>query len=78
MEVLRKTITPLTASDLVLHLPETFLNTVVEIIAFPISAPAEPTAKEARHQRTYDEAVQFYKKHAVPFLTTWKREDLYE
>lgn len=78
MEILRKTITPLTAADLLIHLPETFLNSEVEIIAFPVSAYLETPVKEVRHKRTYDEAVQFYKKNAVPFLTTWKRDELYE
>ena len=76
MEILRKTITPLTAADLVIKLPETFLNSEVEIIAFPLPM----VDRESQPKRTYEEAVRFYKHHAVSFvnLPAWKREDLYE
>ena len=75
MKIHRAIINPQTPADLVVHLPERFLNTEIEIIAF--SVEQEP-AKESK--RTYEQAVKFYRDNAIDFskIKKWKREDLYE
>jgi hypothetical protein len=75
MKVHRAIIHPQTTDELVVHLPERFLNTEIEIIAFSVEG-------EPAHQgkRTYEQAVKFYRDNAVDFskVEKWKREDLYE
>jgi hypothetical protein len=75
MTVHRTIIHPQTADELVVRLPEQFLNTDIEIIAF--SVEAEPAY---RGEHTYEQAVKFYRDNAVDFskIEKWKREDLYE
>jgi hypothetical protein len=75
MKVHRAIIHPQTAADLVVHLPERFLQTETEIIAFSVE---EETVQ--KRKRTYEEAVKFYHDNAVDFskIEKWKREDLYE
>ena len=75
MKVHRAIIHPQTAADLVIHLPERFLETETEIIAFSVDEPPKSQTK-----RTYEEVVKFYRDNAVDFsnIEKWKREDLYE
>lgn len=75
MKVHRAIIHPQTAADLVIHLPERFLQTETEIIAFSVD---ETPSKETK--RTYEEVVKFYRDNSVDFskIEKWKREDLYE
>ena len=75
MKIHRAIITPQNPAELVVHLPERFLNTETEIIAF--SVEDEPSQKG---KRRYEEAVKFWDANAVDFskLEKWKREDLYE
>ncbi len=75
MKVHRAIIHPQTAADLVVHLPEQFLQTETEIIAFSIDDEPLDEGK-----RTYEEAVKFWDANGVDFskIEKWKREDLYE
>jgi hypothetical protein len=75
MKVHRTIIHPQTSADLVVHLPERFLQTKTEIIAFSVD---EPPMSEAT--RTYEQVVKFYRDNSVDFskIEKWKREDLYE
>lgn len=75
MKIHRTTIHPKTKDDLVIHLPARFLDTEIEVIAFPVDK--QPDQKG---QRTFDEAVKFWDAHPVDFskVEKWKREDLYE
>ena len=75
MKIHRAIINPQTPADLVVHLPERFLNTEIEIIAF--SVEDEPLQKE---KKTFEEAVKFWDANGMDFskLEKWKREDLYE
>lgn len=75
MKVHRAIIHPQTPADLVVHLPERFLQTETEIIAFSVD---EPSA--GKPSRTYEQVVKFYRDNAVDFsnIEKWKREDLYE
>ena len=75
MKMHRTLINPQTPADLIVHLPERFLNTEIEVIAF--SVEDEPSQKR---KRTYEEAVKFWDANGVDFnkLEKWKREDLYE
>lgn len=77
MKVHRTIINPQTQADLVIHLPERFLQTATEIIAFPLDEGAETNQE---NKRTYEEAVKFWDANAIDFsnLKKWKREDLYE
>jgi hypothetical protein len=74
MKVHRAIIHPQTAADLVIHLPERFLQTETEIIAFSVDEPSIAT------NRTYEQVVKFYRDNSVDFtkIEKWKREDLYE
>lgn len=62
MTVHRAIIHPQTTDELVVHLPEQFLHTEVEIIAF--SEEEEPAAIR-QSKRTYEEAVKLWDAHAV-------------
>ncbi len=75
MKIHRTIINPQTPADLIIHLPEQFLHTETEIIAF--SSEEEPVAER---KRTYEEAVKFYRDNSIDFskIKKWKREDLYE
>jgi hypothetical protein len=75
MKVHRAIIHPQTAADLVVHLPERFLQTETEIIAIAVDEP-----NTEKDDRTYDQAVKFYRDNAIDFskIEKWKREDLYE
>lgn len=75
MKVHRAIIRPQTVADLVVHLPERFLQTETEIIAFSVEEEASQ-----RQKRTYEEAVKFWDANGVDFskLEKWRREDLYE
>ena len=75
MKIHRAIIHPQTADDLVVHLPERFLNAEIEIIAF--SVEDEPLSDG---KRTYEQTVKFYRDNSIDFskIEKWKREDLYE
>jgi hypothetical protein len=75
MKVHRAIIHPQTPADLVVRLPERFLQTETEIIAFSVD---EPVLGESK--RTYEQVVKFYRDNAIDFskIKKWKREDLYE
>ncbi len=75
MKIHRAIINPQTPADLVVHLPERFLHTEIEVIAFSVEDEPERVGK-----RTYEEAVKFYRENSVDFskIEKWKREDLYE
>lgn len=60
MQIHRAVIKPQTPAELVVRLPERFLHTETEIIAF--SVEDEPFDKR---KRTYEEAVKFWDAHAV-------------
>jgi hypothetical protein len=77
MKVHRTIINPQTPDDLVIHLPERFLQTATEIIAFAVE---EGTEANLEAKKTYEEAVRFWDANAIDFsnLKKWKREDLYE
>ncbi len=60
MKIHRALLNPQTPADLVVHLPERFLHTEIEIIAFCVED--EPAHKR---KRTYEEAVKFWDAHAV-------------
>ena len=62
MTVHRAIIHPQTTDDLVVHLPERFLHTETEIIAF--SVEEEPITTRPG-KRTYEEAVKLWDAHAV-------------
>ena len=68
MTVHRTIIHPQTADELVVRLPEQFLNTDIEIIAF--SVEAEPQAVK-QNNRTFEEAVKLWDTHAVD-MTNFK------
>lgn len=74
MKIHRAIINPQTPADLLVKLPDEFLHSEIEIIAFPV----EKEALKTKH--TYESAVKFYKSHAVDFtkLEKWTREDLYK
>ncbi|MBY0433104.1 MAG: hypothetical protein K2U26_03245 [Cyclobacteriaceae bacterium] len=75
MKIHRTIINPQTEADLVVHLPERFLQKETEVIAFSIDDYQAPEGK-----RTYEEMVRFYRDNAIDFtkIEKWKREDLYE
>ena len=74
MKIHRAIINPKTPADLLVKLPDAFLHSEIEIIAFPVEKEASTT------KHSYESAVKFYKRHAVDFtkLEKWTREDLYE
>ena len=75
MRIHRAIINPQTTAELVVHLPERFLHTEIEIIAFSVEDEPERVGK-----RTYEEAVKFYRDNSIDFsnIKKWKREDLYD
>jgi hypothetical protein len=60
MKIHRTLINPQTPADLIVRLPERFLNTEIEVIAFSVEDEPAPKRK-----RTYEEAVKFWDAHAV-------------
>lgn len=72
----RQIITPKN-TQLLLDLPAEFVGKEVEVIAFTMK---ETTENPSVKRRTWEEAVEFFKKYAVDFskIKKWKREDLYE
>ena len=64
-------------TQLLLQLPQEFVGKQVEVIAFTMN---ETTENSPVKKRTWEEAKEFFKKHAVDFskIEKWKREDLYE
>jgi hypothetical protein len=74
MKIHRAIIHPQTPAELVIRLPDGFLHTPTEVIAFSLeTVPEKP-------KRSYASAVAFYKRHAIDFSSVkkWRREDLYE
>ena len=63
------------SNSFLLNLPANFIGRQVEIIAFPVVA-----RKKAGDKYSLENALKFFKKHAVDFsgVAKWKCEDLYE
>lgn len=72
MKLHREVIHPQTPDDLLIRLPESFLNTEVEVIVLSTGVKT--------HKRTFQDAQLFWKKHAVDgsALKRWTREELYD
>jgi hypothetical protein len=75
MKIHRALINPQTPDDLIVRLPERFLHSEIEIIAFPVEQ--EPLQE---NKRTYEQIIKFYRDNSIDFskVKKWKREDLYE
>ena len=61
-----------------LRLPDDFVGKTVEVIAFTTD---DATAQKIPAiKKTYEDAIAFFKSHAVDFskIGKWSREDLYE
>lgn len=72
----RQIITPKN-TELMLQLPAEFVGKEVEVIAFTTD---DVTRQSSVVKKTYQQAIEFFKKHSVDFskIAKWKREDLYE
>jgi hypothetical protein len=78
--MLRQVIFP-AQNTILLHLPDELVGKKVEVIAFSFDdVTSQGIRSEKQHEKTFDEAILFFKENAVDFtqIKKWTREDLYE
>ncbi len=78
--MLHKIVVP-TRNTYLLQLPDEMVGKKVEVIAFEVGeADISSLVEREDTKKTYDEAINFFKEHAIDFskIEKWKREDLYE